>query len=139
MSRYYNLTHDCVLFGESLLNRNAFITPAAGEFLSLSPLRPVTRDKFFSCFCMKSGILSFKYSHDDDVFPTAPILPHPGTGSPPDDWIHRTVPRCAEECEKKLVTAAFSFAKSIAELKLTENELGLFSAVALLNPGKQTL
>ena len=39
MSRYYNLTHDCVLFGEALLTRNAFITPAAGELLA----RPSSR------------------------------------------------------------------------------------------------
>lgn len=37
MSRYYSLSHDCVLFGTSLLKREAFITTAAGE----STQRPV--------------------------------------------------------------------------------------------------
>lgn len=38
--------------------------------------------------------------------------------------------------ERKLVQSAFEFAKSIAEMKLTESELALFSAYALLTPGK---
>lgn len=37
--------------------------------------------------------------------------------------------------ERKLVQTAFEFSKAIAEMKLTENELALFSAYALLTPG----
>lgn len=37
--------------------------------------------------------------------------------------------------ELKLVRTAFEYAKSTAELKLTETELALFSAYALLSPG----
>ena len=37
--------------------------------------------------------------------------------------------------EMKLVTSVFEFAKSVAELKLTETELALYSAVVLLSGG----
>lgn len=38
--------------------------------------------------------------------------------------------------ERKLVQTAFEFAKAIAEMKLTETQLALFSAYALLTPSK---
>ena len=38
--------------------------------------------------------------------------------------------------EKRLITEVYDFAKSIAELQLTESELALFSALVLLQPGK---
>ena len=87
MSRYYHLSHDGVLFGDSLLTREAFMRENTGE----------------SGCCLSA------------------------CADP------RSV---AAECERKLVGSAFSLAKSVAELKLTENELGLFSAIALLNPGE---
>lgn len=37
--------------------------------------------------------------------------------------------------ESKLVTCVFDFAKSLAELKLTETELALYSAFILLSSG----
>jgi nuclear receptor subfamily 1 group F protein 4 len=40
--------------------------------------------------------------------------------------------------ERKLVQTVFEFAKGIAEMKLTECELALFSAYALLTPGNLT-
>lgn len=40
-----------------------------------------------------------------------------------------------DHVEKRLVNLAFEFAKEIAELRLTELELGLFSAYTLFNPG----
>ena len=43
---------------------------------------------------------------------------------------------CLDTTEIRLVTNAFKFAKSIAEMKLTDGELALFSAYTLLSPGK---
>jgi len=45
----------------------------------------------------------------------------------------------SDNTELKLITMAFDFAKSTAELKLTEVELGLFSAFALLSPDRPGL
>lgn len=42
----------------------------------------------------------------------------------------------SDTTEMKLVTYVFEVAKSIAELKLTETELALYSACVLLSPGK---
>ncbi|XP_032456311.1 probable nuclear hormone receptor HR3 isoform X11 [Nasonia vitripennis] len=44
-----------------------------------------------------------------------------------------------DTAELKLVTCLFELAKSIAELKLTETELALYSAAVLLNPDRQAL
>lgn len=44
----------------------------------------------------------------------------------------------SDTTEMKLVTYVFEVAKSIAELKLTETELALYSACVLLSPGKST-
>lgn len=41
-----------------------------------------------------------------------------------------------ETVEMKLVNNVFEFAKTIAELKLTDTELGLYSALVLLQAGK---
>lgn len=41
-----------------------------------------------------------------------------------------------DTAEMKLVSFVFELAKSIAELKLTETELALYSAAVLLSPGK---
>lgn len=38
--------------------------------------------------------------------------------------------------ERTLIVTAFEFAKGIAELKLTEDQLGLFSAFVLFDPSK---
>lgn len=38
--------------------------------------------------------------------------------------------------ELKLINNTFEMAKSIAELKITESELALYSASVLLSPGK---
>jgi nuclear receptor subfamily 1 group F protein 4 len=40
-----------------------------------------------------------------------------------------------ETAEMKLVTCVFEFAKGVAELKLTETELALYSACVLLSAG----
>lgn len=45
----------------------------------------------------------------------------------------------SDTAEMKLVTCVFEMAKSIAELKLTETELALYSACVLLSPGASTL
>jgi len=45
----------------------------------------------------------------------------------------------SETTEMKLVTTAFEFAKGTAEMKLTEAELALFSAFALLAPDRPGL
>jgi hypothetical protein len=42
----------------------------------------------------------------------------------------------ADVTEKRLITEVYDFAKSIAELQLTESELALYSALVLLQPGK---
>lgn len=42
-----------------------------------------------------------------------------------------------ETVEMKLVNNVFEFAKTIAELKLTDTELGLYSALVLLQAGKE--
>lgn len=42
----------------------------------------------------------------------------------------------SDTAEMKLVTCVFEVAKSIAELKLTETELALYSACVLLSPGQ---
>lgn len=42
----------------------------------------------------------------------------------------------SDTAEMKLVTCVFEVSKSVAELKLTETELGLYSACVLLSPGK---
>lgn len=42
-----------------------------------------------------------------------------------------------ETVEMKLVNNVFEFAKTIAELKLTDTELGLYSALVLLQAGKK--
>lgn len=67
MSRYYDLTQNAVLFGDTLLPVEAFLTP--------------------------------------------------------------------DSVEAKLVTAVFEFAKGLAELKLTEIQLALYSAFVLLSSG----
>lgn len=41
-----------------------------------------------------------------------------------------------DTAEMKLVSYVFELARSIAELKLTETELALYSAAVLLSPGK---
>jgi nuclear receptor subfamily 1 group F protein 4 len=41
----------------------------------------------------------------------------------------------ADTVEMNLVKSCFEFAQEIAELKLTDTELGLFSAFILLSPG----
>lgn len=41
-----------------------------------------------------------------------------------------------DTAEMKLVTCVFEVAKSVAELKLTETELALYSACVLLSPGE---
>lgn len=41
----------------------------------------------------------------------------------------------SDTAEMKLVTCVFELAKSVAELKLTETELALYSACVLLSPG----
>jgi nuclear receptor subfamily 1 group F protein 4 len=41
--------------------------------------------------------------------------------------------------EMKLVTNAFELARAVAELKLTENELALYSGYVLLSAGKYNL
>ncbi|KAK7067660.1 hypothetical protein SK128_027871 [Halocaridina rubra] len=43
-----------------------------------------------------------------------------------------------ETVEMKLVNNVFDFAKTIAELKLTDTELGLYSALVLLQAGKES-
>lgn len=67
MSRYYDLTQNCVLYGDALLPEEAF------------------------------------YTNDT--------------------------------LEVKLVSLAFEVSRGVAELKLTEVELALYSAVVLLSPG----
>lgn len=42
----------------------------------------------------------------------------------------------ADATEKRLINEVYDFAKSIAELQLTESELALYSALVLLQPGK---
>lgn len=42
----------------------------------------------------------------------------------------------ADGTEKRLINEVYDFAKSIAELQLTESELALYSALVLLQPGK---
>lgn len=44
----------------------------------------------------------------------------------------------SDTAEMKLVTCVFEVAKSIAELKLTETEIALYSACVLLSPGQYT-
>ena len=44
-----------------------------------------------------------------------------------------------ETAEMRLVNFVFDFARSIAEMKLTETELALYSAVVLLSPGSHNL
>lgn len=68
MSRYLDLQHNCVLYGDTMLPRDAFCS--------------------------------------------------------------------SDQAEAKLVSCIFDMAKSIAELKLTETELALYSAAVLLSPGK---
>lgn len=46
--------------------------------------------------------------------------------------------RSADATEKRLITEVYDFAKSIAELQLTESELALYSALVLLQPGKSS-
>lgn len=41
----------------------------------------------------------------------------------------------ADITESKLVNQSFDLAESIADMKLTESELALFSAYALISPG----
>lgn len=43
-----------------------------------------------------------------------------------------------DTAEMKLVSCVFELARSVAELKLTETELALYSAAVLLNPGKSS-
>lgn len=45
----------------------------------------------------------------------------------------------ADATEKRLITEVYDFAKSIAELQLTESELALYSALVLLQPGKSRI
>lgn len=45
----------------------------------------------------------------------------------------------ADATEKRLINEVYDFAKSIAELQLTESELALYSALVLLQPGKSTI
>lgn len=45
-------------------------------------------------------------------------------------------PKTADATEKRLISEVYEFAKSIAELQLTESELALYSALVLLQPGK---
>lgn len=42
----------------------------------------------------------------------------------------------ADTSEFKLVTSVFELTKSITELKLTDEELGLFAASVLISPGE---
>lgn len=42
----------------------------------------------------------------------------------------------ADATEKRLINEVYDFAKSIAELQLSESELALYSALVLLQPGK---
>lgn len=42
-----------------------------------------------------------------------------------------------DTAEMKLVSCVFELARSVAELKLTETELALYSAAVLLSPGKK--
>lgn len=44
--------------------------------------------------------------------------------------------RIADITESKLVTQAFQFAENIADLKMNDAELALFSAFVLISPGK---
>lgn len=44
--------------------------------------------------------------------------------------------KIADLTESKLITQAFQFAENIADLKLTEAELALYSAFILISPGK---
>lgn len=44
----------------------------------------------------------------------------------------------SDTAEMKLVMCVFEVAKSVAELKLTETELALYSACVLLSPGQCT-
>lgn len=67
MSRYLDLAHNCVLYGDTMLPQEAFFT--------------------------------------------------------------------TDTAEMKLVTCVFELSKSVAELKLTETELALYSACVLLSPG----
>lgn len=41
-----------------------------------------------------------------------------------------------DTAEMKLISCVFELARSVAELKLTETELALYSAAVLLSPGK---
>lgn len=50
--------------------------------------------------------------------------------------IHHDGLHTADVTEKRLITEVYDFAKSIAELQLTESELALYSALVLLQPGK---
>lgn len=70
MSRYLDLSQNCVLYGETMLPQDAFFT--------------------------------------------------------------------SDTSEMKLVTSVFEVSKSVAELKLTETELALYSACVLLSPGNYT-
>lgn len=69
MSRYLDLSQNCVLYGETMLPQDAFFT--------------------------------------------------------------------SDTSEMKLVTSVFEVSKSVAELKLTETELALYSACVLLSPGER--
>lgn len=42
----------------------------------------------------------------------------------------------SDTAEMKLVSCVFEMAKSVAELKLTHTEMGLYSAAVLVSPGK---
>lgn len=51
-------------------------------------------------------------------------------------WLPEEAFYTDDHLEKKLVSSAFEVSRGIAELKLTEVELALYSAVVLLSPGK---
>ena len=53
-----------------------------------------------------------------------------------DDMICHDGLNTADVTEKRLITEVYDFAKSISELRLTESELALYSALVLLQPGK---
>lgn len=50
--------------------------------------------------------------------------------------ISRRERQTADATEKRLINEVYDFAKSIAELQLTESELALYSALVLLQPGE---
>lgn len=53
--------------------------------------------------------------------------------------MRRPTTTTADATEKRLISEVYDFAKSIAELHLTESELALYSALVLLQPGKLML